>query len=133
MSVQFLSAEEACAMVPDYATVGLIGGGGGLVEATLLHEHMEKRFLDTGRPKGLTCVHALGIGDRKERVEQGFDPHIPESTPPKEALHAIGAKSDHNCRDFEPAASQRFELQIQHGRIPVDRQQTFRFSRGQRQ
>ena len=67
MSVQFLSAEEACAMVPDYATVGLIGGGGGLVEATLLHEHMEKLFLDTGRPKGLTCVHALGIGDRKER------------------------------------------------------------------
>ena len=54
-------------MVPDYATVGLIGGGGGLVEATLLHEHMEKLFLDTGRPKGLTCVHALGIGDRKER------------------------------------------------------------------
>ena len=43
MSIQFLSAEEACAMVPDYATVGLIGGGGGLVEATLLHEHMEKR------------------------------------------------------------------------------------------
>ena len=72
MSVQFLSAEDACALVPDYATVGLIGGGGGLVEATLLHEHMEKRFLSTGKPKGLTCVHALGIGDREERGMNRF-------------------------------------------------------------
>jgi acyl CoA:acetate/3-ketoacid CoA transferase len=37
------------------------------VEATLLHHHVEKRFLATGHPKKLTCVHALGIGDRKER------------------------------------------------------------------
>ena len=72
MSVQFLSAEDACALVPDYANVGLIGGGDGLVEATLLHEHMEKRFLSTGKPKGLTCVHALGIGDREERGMNRF-------------------------------------------------------------
>ena len=72
MSVRFLSAEEAIATVPDGATVGLIGGGGGLVEASLLHEQMEKRFLSTGKPTGLTCIHALGIGDREARGMNRF-------------------------------------------------------------
>jgi propionate CoA-transferase len=67
MKVRFLSAKAAIDLIPDKATVGLIGGGGGLVEATLLHQHVEKRFLETGHPKKLTCLHALGIGDRKER------------------------------------------------------------------
>ena len=52
MPVQFINAEEACRLVPDRATVGLIGGGGGLVEASLLHESMERRFLKTGKPEG---------------------------------------------------------------------------------
>ena len=72
MAIQFLDAEKACALVPDNATIGLIGGGGGLVEASLLHEQMEKRFLETGKPEGLTCVHALGIGDRETRGMNRF-------------------------------------------------------------
>lgn len=72
MSTEFLSAEEAVSLVPDGATIGLIGGGSGLVEATLLHEHMEKRFLDTGKPENLTCIHALGIGDGKTRGMNRF-------------------------------------------------------------
>ena len=72
MSMRFLNAEAAVAMVPDGATVGLIGGGGGLVEASLLHEHMEKRFLSTGKPERLTCIHALGIGDREARGMNRF-------------------------------------------------------------
>ena len=38
-----------------------------MVEASLLHEAVEFRFLKTGRPRGLTVVHSLGIGDRKKR------------------------------------------------------------------
>ena len=72
MPVQFISAEEACRLVPNRATVGLIGGGGGLVEASLLHESMERRFLETGKPEGLTCIHALGIGDRESRGMNRF-------------------------------------------------------------
>ena len=72
MSVRFLNAEEAVATVRDGATIGLIGGGGGLVEASLLHEQMEKRFLSTGKPEKLTCIHALGIGDREARGMNRF-------------------------------------------------------------
>lgn len=64
---KFISAEEAAALIPDNATVGLVGGGGGLVEATLLHQAVEQRFLASGHPQGLTCLHALGIGDRQSR------------------------------------------------------------------
>ena len=34
---QFLSADEAAALIEDKSVVGLVGGGGGLVEASLLH------------------------------------------------------------------------------------------------
>ncbi|MDH3451958.1 MAG: acyl CoA:acetate/3-ketoacid CoA transferase, partial [Gammaproteobacteria bacterium] len=62
-----MSAAAAAELVNDGDTVGLIGGGGGLVEASSLFAALENRFLDTGHPRELTCVHALGIGDRKSR------------------------------------------------------------------
>jgi propionate CoA-transferase len=64
---KFVTAEAAAALIPDGATVALIGGGGGLVEATCLHAAVEARFLATGHPRDLTVVHALGIGDRKTK------------------------------------------------------------------
>jgi acyl CoA:acetate/3-ketoacid CoA transferase len=62
-----MTAAQAAALVGDGSTVGLIGGGGGLVEASLLHESMEQQFLNSGRPRNLTVVHSLGIGDRDRR------------------------------------------------------------------
>jgi len=62
-----MTADAAAALIRDGATVALVGGGGGLVEATCLHEAIERRFLAGGHPRGLTVVHSLGIGDRKER------------------------------------------------------------------
>ncbi|MCI5076508.1 CoA-transferase [Oricola sp.] len=63
---RFVTAAEAVSLVPDDATLGLVGGGGGLCEAMLLHEAIETRFLETGHPRNLTVVHALGIGDRRK-------------------------------------------------------------------
>ncbi len=62
-----MSADDAVRLIRDGDTVGLIGGGGGLCEATMLHQAVERRFLEAGVPKNLTCVHALGIGDRDRR------------------------------------------------------------------
>ena len=70
--VKFLSADEAAAMVKDGDTIGLAGGGGGLVEASALHAAVERSFLETGHPRNLTCIHALGIGDRQERGMNRF-------------------------------------------------------------
>jgi len=64
---KFMSAAEAVALVKDGDTVGLIGGGGGLVEAGCIFAALEKRFLETAQPRHLTVVHALGIGDKKSK------------------------------------------------------------------
>jgi propionate CoA-transferase len=64
---KFVTAEDAVAAISDGDTVALIGGGGGLVEASCLFAAVEKRFLATGHPRDLAVVHALGIGDRKTR------------------------------------------------------------------
>lgn len=59
----FMSADEAAATVPDGATIALTGSGGGILEADDVLAAIERRFLATGHPQGLTVVHALGIGD----------------------------------------------------------------------
>ena len=53
--------------MPDGATLGTVGGGGGLVEADTLLAAVEERFLSTGAPRGLRVIHSLGIGDRDRR------------------------------------------------------------------
>jgi propionate CoA-transferase len=50
---KFMSAVDAAALIKDGDTVAVIGGGGGLVEASCLHEAVEKRFLASGRPRAL--------------------------------------------------------------------------------
>src|SRR4030095_12405852 len=62
---KFITAEAAAALIADGATVGLVGGGGGLMEASTVFAAIEQRFLAPRHPSSLTLVHALGIGDRK--------------------------------------------------------------------
>lgn len=69
---KFTTAAEAARLVRDGDTVVLVGGGGGLVEASCLHEAVEARFLGTGHPRGLTVMHSLGIGDRDRRGMNRF-------------------------------------------------------------
>ena len=61
------SADAVAAFVPDGATVALAANGGGMSEADTLYEAVERRFLATGHPRGLTLIHALGIGDGRTR------------------------------------------------------------------
>ena len=67
MRDKFLTAEQAALLINDGDTVGLMGGGGGLMEATHLFEAVQTRFLTTQHPRQLTLIHALGIGDKKTK------------------------------------------------------------------
>jgi acyl CoA:acetate/3-ketoacid CoA transferase len=67
MTSKFMTAADAVALIRDGDTVGLMGGGGGLMEATHLFEAVQARFLATQQPRRLTVVHALGIGDKKSK------------------------------------------------------------------
>ena len=62
-----MSPAEAVRLIRDGDTVALMGGGGGLMEASTLFAAVQERFLSTGHPRSLTVVHALGIGDRQSR------------------------------------------------------------------
>ena len=61
-----LSVADAVALVRDGDTVATTGYGGNGTPDHLFLE-LERRFLDTGGPRGLTLVHAGGQGDGKER------------------------------------------------------------------
>ena len=63
---KFRTADEAVHLIKDGDTVALIGGGGGLMEPSCVFAAVERRFLSTGHPRGLTLNHALGIGDKGE-------------------------------------------------------------------
>ena len=61
-----LSVADAVALVRDGDTVASTGYGGNGTPDHLFLE-LERRFLDTGGPRGLTLVHAGDQGDGKER------------------------------------------------------------------
>ena len=62
-----MTAAQAAALIRDGDTVGLMGGGGGLMEASHTFEAIQSRFLATRHPRNLTVMHALGIGDKKTK------------------------------------------------------------------
>lgn len=62
-----LSAAEAVKLIPDGATLAIAGSGGGVLEPDLLIKALSERFEGEGRPKGLTIVHSMGMGDKASR------------------------------------------------------------------
>ena len=63
MRAKTTTAREAVGRIADGATVAVSGSGGGLLEADAVLAALEQRFVETGHPRNLTLVHALGIGD----------------------------------------------------------------------
>jgi len=59
-------------MVKDGDTVAISGNGTGMTSAEAVFAAIERRFLSTGHPHGLTLVHSLGLGDRGEMGANRF-------------------------------------------------------------
>lgn len=62
-----MTAEQAAELIQDGAAVSIVGSGGGVMDPERVFEAVEKRFLATGHPAGITLIHASGIGDKREK------------------------------------------------------------------
>jgi propionate CoA-transferase len=60
--MKFLSADEAAELVPSNATLLIDGSGGGVNEPGTVLAAIERRFLNTAAPSGLTVLHISGMG-----------------------------------------------------------------------
>lgn len=67
-----VSPEESADCVEDGDVIAITGNGGGMLEADEIFGAIEARFLKTGHPRDLTLIHALGVGDAKDRGVNRF-------------------------------------------------------------
>lgn len=72
MRTVFETAEEQARRVQDGDTIAVAGSGGGLIEPDAVMAAIERRFLETGHPRELCVIHALGIGARGQRGMSRF-------------------------------------------------------------
>ncbi len=63
---KIVSADEAVRIIRDGDTIALDGVMGGGSPDELIYA-LERRYLESGGPKGLTLLYASGIGDAKDR------------------------------------------------------------------
>src|SRR5919206_3836974 len=61
-----ITADEAAQLIEDGDAILISGSGGGHSVPETLLAAVEKRFLAEGKPRGLTSVSVVGVGDRAE-------------------------------------------------------------------
>ena len=59
-----ITANEAAALIEDGDAILISGSGGGHAVPETLLAAVERRFLSEGKPRGLTSVSIVGVGDR---------------------------------------------------------------------
>lgn len=59
-----LSVKEAIEKIKDGDTLALSGSGGGVCEPTYILKELGKHYMETQSPRGLTILHAGGLGDK---------------------------------------------------------------------
>ena len=69
--VKFLSPREAVDYIKDEDTLA-VNGFIGTAHPESLSKALEERFLETGKPEGLTLIYAAGQGDRKNKSLNHF-------------------------------------------------------------
>ncbi|MFD2440994.1 hypothetical protein ACFSS8_14530 [Paracoccus kondratievae] len=60
-----ITADEAASLIQNGDNVLASGSGGGHGVPQAVLDAVERRFLETGAPRDLCLIHAVGIGDRK--------------------------------------------------------------------
>jgi propionate CoA-transferase len=63
--MKIIGAKDAASLVQPGDNVFVSGSGGGHCVPQAVLDAIEARFLETGTPRDLTLIHAVGIGDRK--------------------------------------------------------------------
>ena len=63
--MRVISASDAASLIEPGDSVLVSGSGGGHCVPEAILEAIETRFLETGAPRDLCLIHAVGIGDRK--------------------------------------------------------------------
>jgi propionate CoA-transferase len=63
--MKVISASEAASLIQAGDSILVSGSGGGHCVPEAVLEAIEARFLETGAPRDLSLIHAVGIGDRK--------------------------------------------------------------------
>src|SRR5581483_1905933 len=60
-----VTADEAAQIVRSGDTILIGGSGGGHAVPDAIMAAVERRFLSSGEPRGVTCIHPVGLGDGK--------------------------------------------------------------------
>jgi propionate CoA-transferase len=65
---KIMTADDAARSIKDGDTVAICAAGGGLLEPEAICAAIERRFVETGHPRDLTIVNALGFGHAGKKL-----------------------------------------------------------------